>query len=242
MYKVGKLKQAESVGAGRTVSSSQHDHGARTLRWYAGRSWGAIVVCYLIAIGVCTALGQLWPAAWVLVALLSTALIRVLILKNRAESIFLAATLVLVVAVLVGYGPEKAIGLTLAIVQAMVASLFLRSLRGSTPDLITQIACAIRPERNARELRYTRNVCKAWGVLMLSMAVVSLGFTFFAPPGIWWAWKMFGCWAVPVGFFIAEWLLRQWILRKEHKSGHKSGFKQSLRAVAHIDFARLFEL
>ncbi|MDN5864536.1 MAG: hypothetical protein L0I62_04885 [Gammaproteobacteria bacterium] len=213
-----------------------------TLRKYGLRLWGLTIVGYLAAIGVCTALGVLWPAALVLVALFLTALIRALVLENRAEAIFLASILVLIVVVLIGYGPEKAIGLTLAVVQAMVAALFLRSLRGPKSDIITQIACAIRARRTARELDYTRNVCKAWGALMLVMAAVSLAFTFFAPPRIWWTWKLFGCWAVPVGFFILEWLLRQWILRQEHKKGFKSGFRQSLRAVARIDFAHLFEL
>lgn len=202
------------------------------------RLWTLAVMACLIAISVCTALEALWPAALLLVALIAMALARAILIKNRTEGGFLAINLVIVIAVLALSGPEKAIGLTLAIAQAVVGAIFLRSLRHPGEDIITRIACAIRPERSAHELAYTRNVCRAWATFMLVMAAISLAFTFFASPHLWWAWKLFGSWALPVGFFCAEWLLRQWILRGEEKNG----FRRSWRALRHIDYQRMFEL
>jgi len=187
---------------------------------------------------VCTALHALWPAAWLLLILLCTALARALILGKRAEGAFIALNLAMVAVVLALAGPEQAIGLTLAIAQAVVGAIFLRSLHGPGSDVITRIARAVRPERSARELRYTRGVCRAWAAFMLGLAALSLIFTFLAPERLWWTWKLFGSWALPVGFFCAEWGLRQWVLRHEPKNG----FRHSLHALRHIDYPRLFEL
>lgn len=204
----------------------------------SGRWWTIAILAYLIAMGVCTALHALWPAAWLLLILLCTALARALILRKHAESLFIALNLAMVVTVLAIAGPEQAIGLTLAMAQAVVGAIFLRSLHTPGADVITRIARAVRAKRSAHELRYTRNVCRAWAAFMLGLAALSLIFTFLAPERLWWAWKLFGSWALPVGFFCAEWSLRQWILRHEPRSG----LRHSFNALRHIDYPRLFEL
>ncbi len=185
-----------------------------------------------------TATDQLLISAWLLATLLAAAFLRALVVKNRPGALFLAANLALVIAVLVTLGPEKAIGLTLAIAEAVVGALFLRSLRPPGPDLITRIACAIEPERSPRVLAYTRTVCWLWGGLMLAMAAVSFVFTFLAPPRLWLWWRLVGSWAIPVGFFVSEWLVRQWVFRHEPQPG----FRRTLESFTRIDYPRLFEL
>lgn len=201
-------------------------------------AWLLVLIAYLAAMAVCTALDKLLVAAVLLAALLTAALLRALALKSRADALFLAANLVFVVAVLVIGGPEAAIGLTLAIAEATVAALFWRSLRGSGPDLVTRIARAIEPERSPAVLAYTRIVCQAWVGLMAAMAATSLLFTFAASPRLWWWWRLLGSWAIPVGFFALEWLVRQWILRREPQPG----FRRTFRALPRIDYVHLFEL
>ncbi|MGH8161080.1 MAG: hypothetical protein ACRESR_02790 [Gammaproteobacteria bacterium] len=200
-------------------------------------SWGCAVTACLVAMAVCTAVDQLWISAWLLAALLAAALLRAFVARNRAGAIFIAANLALVVAVLLTLGPEKAIGLTLAIAEAMVGALFLCSLRAPGSDLITRIACAIEPRRSLRVLAYTRGVCWLWAALMVAMAAVSLVFTFLAPPRLWLWWRLVGSWAIPVAFFVAEWLARQWILRHEPQPG----FRRTLESFTRIDYPRLFE-
>ncbi|MGH8273243.1 MAG: hypothetical protein ACRES9_03145 [Gammaproteobacteria bacterium] len=196
-----------------------------------------VLIAYLAAIAVCTALDELLVAALLLVALLAAALVRALASRKRIGAVFIAANLALVIGVLVALGPEAAIGLMLAIAEAVVAALFWRSLRGPGPDIITRIACAIEPERSLPVLAYTRAVCWTWAGLMAAMAAASLVLTFTASPRLWWWWRLVGSWVIPVGFFVLEWLARQWILRREAQPG----FRRTFRALPRIDYPHLFE-
>jgi uncharacterized membrane protein len=199
--------------------------------------WAFVIIAYLAAMVACTASQHLLASAALLIALLAAALLRALIGRNLAAAGFLAVNLALVCAAFVASGPERAIGLMLVIAEATVAALFLRSLRAPGPDLITAIACTIEPRRSPRELAYTRFVCWAWAALMAAMAAISLIFIFMATPRQWWWWKLIGVWAVPVGFFTLEWLARHWILRRDAQPG----FRNTIKALPRIDYARLFE-
>jgi uncharacterized membrane protein len=237
MYREDKPRPPDIAGALGPTTNPPGSLVAPTLG-ASGRWWLVALATYLVAMGALTALHALWPAAGLLLILLCTALARALVSHKRTESVFIALNLAMVAGVLALAGPEKAIGLTLAIAQAVVGALFLRSLYASGADIITRIACAVRAERSVRELRYTRNVCRAWAAFMLGLAALSLTFTFVAPERLWWAWKLFGSWGLPVAFFCAEWALRHWVLRREKRNG----FRNSLQALRHIDYPRLFEL
>ncbi|MGH8224674.1 MAG: hypothetical protein ACRER1_00775, partial [Gammaproteobacteria bacterium] len=135
-------------------------------------------------------------------------------------------------------GPVQVIELTLVIVQATVSALFLRSLLGGRTDIVTRIACEIRPAHTARELAYTRAVAWSWVWFMAALAVISLAFAFAAPPQWWRWWKIVSGLPLPVAFFLAEWLFRQWALRGEKRIG----LRHTLRALPRIDYLRLFQL
>lgn len=196
------------------------------------------VLAYLVAMGICTAIGRPLPAAILLIALLVAAIVRALAAGQRAGAALEALTLALALAVLWFAGPMKVLELTLVIVQATVSALFLRSLLGGRTDIVTQIACEIHPGHSPRQLAYTRAVSWSWVWFMAALAATSLAFAFAAPPRWWWWWKLVAGIPLPVAFFLAEWSLRQWILRGEEKAG----FRRTLRALPRIDYPRLFQI
>lgn len=197
-----------------------------------------VFVAYLALAGASTASGRPLPAALMLIALLGLALLRSVFARKPGSAAFVAANLALAVAVLLVAGPRDVLSLTLVIVQATVSALFFRSLQPGRTDLVTQIALGIRAARSAHELAYTRAVAWSWAWFMATLAALSLVFAFAAPPQLWWWWENVCSFAVPVAFFCVEWLLRQWWLRGEEKTG----IGRALRALIRIDYQRMFQV
>lgn len=212
--------------------------GRGPLRRIAPVLWSLLFAGYFSLVAICTAIGYPLPAAIMLAALLLLALLRSLASKNFSSALFISLNLALVVGVFLALGPLDVLGLTVVIVQATVSALFFRSLRNGRTDLVTQIALAIRAERSARELAYTRRVACAWAWFMAALAAISLAVALGAPPRLWWWWENVGSAALPVAFFGGEWLLRQYVLRGEKKTE----LAPALRALARIDYQRLFQV
>jgi len=219
-------------------TSTDRTRPAGPLRRAAGLLWPALIVGYFAAAAASTATGHPWPAAIALAGVLAVGFVRAWVAGTRGTAAFVALNLALVLTVLFALGPLDALGLTVVIVQAMLAALFFRSLLGARKDLITQIAEAVRSPRSPRELAYTRGVCRGWAWLMASLAVNSLALTFLAPPRVWWWWENVCTVAIPLAFAGCEWLFRQWWLRGEEKTS----IPRAVKALIHIDYQRLFQV
>lgn len=200
--------------------------------------WVLLLVGYFALAATCTALGDPRPAALVLALVLVAALLRSVIVGHAGSAVFVGANLALVVTVLATVGAHAALSLTLVVAQATVSALFFRSLRAGHVDLVTQIAVGIHAERSRRVLAYTRAVSWCWAWFMAALAAGSLVLTLRAPPHLWWWWNNVGAAALPAGFFVAEWVLRQFILRREEKTG----IVPALRALARLDYQRMFQV
>lgn len=206
-------------------------------RLLLGLAWAALGITYAVLVAVATATHHARPAAWLLLAMLTLGLIQAALGRQRGSALFAAINLTLVAVVFAFNGPLAAIGLTTAIIQAFVSALFFRGLGAGKTDIITRMACAIRPNRSVRELAYTRRVAQCWAWLLAAMSAGSFTISFTPNGTLWWWWMNVASYAVPVGFFIGEWLLRQWWLREEFRTGGPIDW----RRVRHIDYARLFQ-
>lgn len=202
-----------------------------------GIAWITLGIAYAGLMAVATATGHARPAAWLLLAMLSLGVVQALAGRHRGGVLFASANLVLVSVAFAFRGPFAAIGLTTAIVQAGISMLFLRGLGAGRTDMITRIACAIRPRRSARELRYTRRVAWLWALTLGAMSVVSLAIGFTARGALWWWWMNIVSFAVPVALFVGEWGFRQWYLREDFRAGGPVDWKR----VRSINYARLFQ-
>lgn len=199
--------------------------------------WGTLAVAYACLMALATATHHALPAAWLLLGMLSLGLVQAVLGGHRGGALFAAFNLALVAAVFALRGPFAAIGLTTAIVQAGVSALFFRGLGPGKTDIVTRVACAIRPERSPRELRYSRRVAWTWAWTLAVMSAVSLVIGFAAAGALWWWWMNVACYAVPIGLFAGEWLLRHWYLREDFRAGGPVDW----RRVRNIDYLRLFQ-
>lgn len=199
-------------------------------------AWIVLGAAYAALMAVATATQHARPAAWLLLGMLSLALVQALAARHRGSALFAAFNLALVALVFIFRGPFAAIGLTTAIIQAGVSVLFFRGLGTGKTDIITRVACAIRPRRSARELRYTHRVAWVWACTLAAMSVVSLAVALAAGGALWWWWMNVASYSVPLALFIGEWLFRQWYLREDFRAGGPVDWKR----VRSIDYAQLF--
>ncbi len=200
-------------------------------------AWVALCIAYAILVAVATATHHARPAAWLLLGILALSVGQALFDRQRGGTLFSALSLAVVAVVFALNGPFAAIGLTTAIIQAFVSTLFFRGLGTGKTDLVTRMACAIRPERSARELAYTRHVAWCWAWLLAAMSVVSFVISFMPASVLWWWWMNGASYGVPIGFFIGEWLLRQWWLREDFRASGPIDWQR----VRSIDYAQLFQ-
>lgn len=207
------------------------------LHWLPHLIWFVLWGGYAGLVAVATATHHARPAAWLLVALLALATAQALFDGRRGSALFSALNLCVVAIVFAFRGPFTAIGLTTAIIQAFISSIFFRGLGAGRTDIVTRMACAVRPERSTRELAYTRRVAWGWAVLLAGMSAGSLAIGFAAGGALWWWWMNGASYAVPIGFFVGEWLFRQWWLREEFRVAGPIDW----RRVRHIDYARLLQ-
>ncbi|MGH8127129.1 MAG: hypothetical protein ACRETC_02015 [Gammaproteobacteria bacterium] len=199
-------------------------------------AWVALGITYAILVAVATATHHARPAAWLLLVMLTLGLVQALFVGQRGSALFALFNLIVVVTVFTLNGPFAAIGLTTAIVQACISALFFRGLSAGRTDIVTRMACAIRPGRSARELAYTRRVAQCWAWLMAAMSVGSLIVSFVPTGALWWWWMNVVCYIVPIGFFINEWLVRHWWLREDLRASEPIDWGR----VRHLDYASLF--
>ncbi len=207
------------------------------LHRFLGAAWALLLLSYVVLVALATASGHAQPAAWLLVLILVLGTAHALVEGNRAATLMALCNLA-VVAIMFGLkGPFAALSLTTAIVQALICWLFVRGLRPGKTDIITYIACAIRSDRSPRERRYIRTVAWCWATLMGLMSATSFTIAFVPSGAFWWWWMNIAPFALPIGFFLFEWLFRQFWLRKELKAGGPIDWTR----IRNIDFLRLFQ-
>ncbi len=201
-----------------------------------GAAWVLLLLAYVVLVALATASGHARPAAWMLVLMLVLGATQGLLERNKTAFLLALCNLVLVVIMFALKGPLAALSLTTAIVQALISWLFLRGLRPGKTDIITLIACTIRPERSPRERAYIRAVAWYWAVLMALMSLITFAVAFIPAGAFWWWWINVAPYALPIGFFLSEWLFRQFWLRNELKAAEPIDWSR----IRHIDFLRLF--
>lgn len=207
------------------------------LHRFLGAAWALLLLSYVVLVALATASGHAQPAAWLLVLILVLGTAHALGEGNRAAAMVALCNLA-VVAVTFGLkGPFAALSLTTAIVQALICWLFVRGLRRGKTDIITSIACAIRPDRSPRERRYIRTVAWCWAALMGLMSATSFTIAFVPSGAFWWWWMNIAPFALPIEFFLLEWLFRQFWLHEELKAGGPIDWAR----IRNIDFLRLFQ-
>lgn len=211
--------------------------GILRLRRLLGAIWALIILAYVVLVAVATGTGRARPAAWMLLIMLLLGGAHALYERKRTAALLAVLNLVVVAVTFRFRGPFAALSLTTAIIQAMLSYLFFRGLRPGRVDIVTHIALAIREERSRRERRYVRAVAWCWAFLMAAMGAVSFAIAFVPTGAFWWWWMNVGPYAVPLGFFIAEWLFRQGWLRRELAAAGPIDWRRLRR----IDFLELFE-
>ena len=202
-----------------------------------GAAWALLLMAYVVLVALATASGHAQPAAWLLILILVLGALHGLLEGNKTAVVLALGNLALVAIMFGLKGPLAALSLTTAILQALISWLFLRGLRPGKTDIITLIACTIRPERSPRERTYIRAVAWCWAALMALMSVISFTIAFVPAGAFWWWWMNVGPYALPIGFFLIEWLFRQFWLRRELKAAGPIDWSR----VRNIDFLRLFQ-
>ena len=200
-------------------------------------AWVALALAYACLMALATATHHARPAAWLLLGILSLGVVQAIHARRFGSALFAGLNLALVAAVFALAGPFASIGLTTAIIQAGVSALFFRGLGADKTDIITRIACAIRPERSARELRYSRRVAWIWAWALALMSAMSLAVNFTPGSALWWWWMNVASYTVPICLFMGEWLFRHWYLREDFRNGGPIDWQR----VRNIDYARLFQ-
>ncbi len=202
-----------------------------------GAAWALLLLAYAVLVALATASGHARPAAWLLLLILALGATHGLLDKNRTATLLALGNLVLVAIMFALKGPFAALSLTTAIVQALISWFFLRGLRPGKTDIVTLIACAIRPERSSRERAYIRAVAWCWAILLAAMSLISFTIAFVPTGAFWWWWMNVAPYALPIGFFLLEWLFRQFWLHDDLKAAGPIDWSR-LRT---IDFLRLFQ-
>jgi len=191
----------------------------------------------VVLVALATASGRAQPAAWLLVLILVLGTAHSLAEGNRTAAMMALGNLAVVAIMFSLKGPFAALSLTTAIIQAVICWLFVRGLRPGKTDIITHIAYTIRPDRSRRERMYIRTVAWCWATLMGLMSATSFTIAFVPSGAFWWWWMNIAPFALPIGFFLLEWLFRQFWLHKEIKAGGPIDWTR----IRNIDFLRLFQ-
>ncbi|GEM_PF-2034075 len=207
------------------------------------RKTGIHAVRLLIGAGIVSIItlenlgGHLPAVLFLIIGLFALACIRALWERHQSTAWVSGLDLGILLGGAFLFSPGIALRLVLVLIQANIAVHFLRSLRPGHHAVITQIASAIGPDQSSRVFDYTRAVTWAWGLFMAMLAGISLGLTFASTPALWRLWQNRFSLALPIAFFVAEWLFRQWYLRGEDRPGVLA----SLKALSHIDYRRIFQ-
>lgn len=121
-------------------------------------------------------------------------------------------------------------------INLMLLALFVRSLRGPGPALVTRIAQFSRTRPLPREIVvYTRHVTWTWCALFAVMALANLLLAVLAPLEIWSLFANFINYLIVAMLFAGEYAVRR---VKFPRYGH-AGFIGFLRHVARIDYRKL---
>lgn len=209
----------------------------RHLRQFLGLLWALLILAYLVLVAVATATDRTRPAVWMLLVMLSLGGLHAFVERKRPAALMALFNLALVAVVFRFRGPTAALSLTTAIVQAMISFLFFRGLRRGATDIVSVIALSIRAERSTRERAYIRAVAWGWAIFMALMSLTSFSVAFIPAGAFWWWWMNVAPFALPLGFFLVEWLFRQFWLRRELRAAGPVDWSR----IRRIDFKRLFE-
>jgi uncharacterized membrane protein len=200
------------------------------------RLWPLLLVAYPLTVHLSVIYGYPLPATLLLVTLLAISLMRAVVVRNRNSLIFLAIYILATLAMFEFAGLHGTLFLPPVAMNAAVALFFARSLMSGHTDLITQIALQVRPDRAPHVLRYTRRVSWAWMWFAAAMALLSAGLAAYAPLEVWSLFTNFLNYLLLVIFFVVELGLRRLVLRGEPQSG----LRDTLRALARIDYRQVF--
>lgn len=118
------------------------------------------------------------------------------------------------------------------VLPAMVAALFIGTLRPGRVPLVTRMAAAERGTLTPELLAYTRNVTLAWAWLLSAITVAALLLALFAPLWLWSLFTNFLCYALMGLMFVGEYLWRR--LRFRHTP--HAGFTAFVRSLVRTNY------
>jgi len=95
------------------------------------------------------------------------------------------------------------------VLPAMVAALFIGSLRHGQTPLVTRMATLERGTLEPELVPYTRHVTLAWAWLLSAMTVAAVLLALFASPWLWSLFTNFACYALMGLMFAGEYLWRR---------------------------------
>jgi uncharacterized membrane protein len=115
------------------------------------------------------------------------------------------------------------------VLPAMVAWLFIGTLRAGQVPLVTRMATAERGTLSPELLVYTRNVTLAWAWLASALAVGALLLAALAPLWVWSVFTNFVCYALMGLMFVGEYVWRRVRFRHEPHAGFPAFVRSLLR-------------
>jgi uncharacterized membrane protein len=96
---------------------------------------------------------------------------------------------------------------------------FARSLHAGDTPLCTRLADRLHGPLTAAETRYTRQVTRAWALLLAAITVATLALYLLAPLAVWSAFDNFVVFPLIAAAFVAEYLIRRRVLPKAERGG-----------------------
>ncbi|MGH8441793.1 MAG: hypothetical protein ACRETF_02700 [Nevskiaceae bacterium] len=167
-----------------------------------------------------------WLALVVICALPQYAALRAGRWRNWLLLLALAALLLLLTR---AGGGIYALFVPPAVLPAMLAALFIGTLRNGRVPLVTRMAVAERGSLSPELLAYTRNVTRAWGWMLSAMAVAAVALALLAPLWVWSLFTNFLCYALLGLMFVGEYVWRRLKFRHEPHAGFAAFIRSLVR-------------
>jgi uncharacterized membrane protein len=96
---------------------------------------------------------------------------------------------------------------------------FARSLRAGDTPVCTRLADRLHGPLTAREMRYSRQVTRAWALFFFAIAAVTLGLFVFAPLRVWSLFANFCTLPLVGAMFVAEYGVRRRVFPRSRNGG-----------------------
>lgn len=170
-----------------------------------------------------------WAALVVLCALPQYNALRTGLLRNWLLLLALAGLLFLLTRV---GGGIYALLAPPVVLPAMVAALFIGTLRPGRVPLVTRMAAAERGTLSPELLAYTRNVTLAWAWLLSAMTVAALLLALLAPLWLWSLFTNFLVYALMGLMFVGEYAWR----RLRFRDVPHAGFAAFVRSLVRTNY------